>query len=168
MKTYKGFTLIELLVVIAIIGILSSVVLASLALARLKAGDASIKSNLRTIQLQMEQVYDTNYTTTKYGAQTTATLFGTPNPLPPVAAGSTFFSDVTIRSALASLTKSSSEIYYQIGGGGNTYAVSVRMKADSGYYWCIDASGTPKKTDMASSVGSNEFGVGTGGNVVCP
>ena len=55
----KGFTLIELLVVIAIIGILSSVVLASLNTARSKGADAAVKSNLNNIRAQAELAYDT-------------------------------------------------------------------------------------------------------------
>ncbi|HYF29325.1 MAG TPA: prepilin-type N-terminal cleavage/methylation domain-containing protein [Candidatus Paceibacterota bacterium] len=54
----KGFTLIELLVVIAIIGILSSVVLASLNTARNKGADAAIKSNLSAARAEAEIYYD--------------------------------------------------------------------------------------------------------------
>jgi len=56
----KGFTLIELLVVIAIIGILSSVVLASLNTARAKGADAAIKSNLANARAQAELFYNDN------------------------------------------------------------------------------------------------------------
>lgn len=53
-----GFTLIELLVVIAIIGILSSVVLASLNTARESSRDARRLSDLKQLQLALELHYD--------------------------------------------------------------------------------------------------------------
>ncbi|MFT5360185.1 MAG: prepilin-type N-terminal cleavage/methylation domain-containing protein [Candidatus Paceibacteria bacterium] len=60
MKNKKGFTLIELLVVIAIIGILSSVVLASLNSARGKGEVANTKSQLAQMRVQAEIFYDDN------------------------------------------------------------------------------------------------------------
>ncbi len=56
----KGFTLIERLVVIAIIGLLSSVVLASLSSARAKARDAQRLSGIKQMQLALELYYDKN------------------------------------------------------------------------------------------------------------
>ena len=58
MNTQRGFTLIELLVVIAIIGILSSVVLASLSTARQKSRDAKRISDLGQVQLALELYFD--------------------------------------------------------------------------------------------------------------
>lgn len=56
----RGFTLIELLVVIAIIGVLSSVVLASLNTARTKGNDAQRVANLKSVQTALELYYSTH------------------------------------------------------------------------------------------------------------
>lgn len=61
MKSYsRGFTLIELLVVIAIIGILASIVLASLDSARKKGRDARRVADVKQLQLALELYYDQN------------------------------------------------------------------------------------------------------------
>ena len=58
MNQEKGFTLIELLVVIAIIGILSSIVLASLNSAREKGQNASALASLSSIRAEAELLYN--------------------------------------------------------------------------------------------------------------
>jgi prepilin-type N-terminal cleavage/methylation domain-containing protein len=70
----KGFTLIELLVVIAIIGVLSSVILASLNTARQKSFDAKRFSDLRNVEQALDNYY------TDHGAY-------------PVTAGTHFYSN---------------------------------------------------------------------------
>jgi len=75
----RGFTLIELLVVIAIIGILSSVVLASLNTARKKGRDARRISDLKQIQLALELYYDSS-DDGSYPAGTMEDLEGELNP----------------------------------------------------------------------------------------
>lgn len=71
----RGFTLIELLVVVAIIGILSSIVLASLNSARKKGRDARRVADIKQLQLALELYYDAN------------TATGYPTTLAPLASG---------------------------------------------------------------------------------
>jgi len=56
----NGFTLIELLVVIAIIGLLSSLILASLSTARAKGRDAKRMADLKQLATAMQFFYDDN------------------------------------------------------------------------------------------------------------
>jgi len=117
----RGFTLIELLVVIAIIGILSSVVLASLNTARSKGADAAVKSNLNNVRAQAELYYDGN------GNSYTGVCTGT-NP-------GNILTGVTAAAAA--------------GGGAvacNTsstaWAASTALKTAG--YWCVDSTGQSK------------------------
>lgn len=56
----SGFTLIEILVVIAIIGLLASVVMVSVARARIKASDARRIADMRQIATGLQLFYDKN------------------------------------------------------------------------------------------------------------
>ena len=146
-KTNKGFTLIELLVVIAIIGILSSIVLASLNTARAKGSDAAIKANLSGIRAQAEILYDTNG---GYGVDATPTAFSVGAC---AATADTLFADATIGSALTAAGNASSA-----GGIGaascvstaSAWAASVPLKSAAANSWCVDSTGASKQVTPAS------------------
>ncbi len=135
MKSSKGFTLIELLVVIAIIGILSSVVLASLSNARSQGQDAAIKGTMAQFGAQAELYYATNNNSYASFFTTAASSNG----------GAQLLADVESKngtSVSASYTSSSTG-----------YVISTLLPG--GTYFCADTQGT-----VASS--TNIYNAGTG------
>jgi len=144
----KGFTLIELLVVIAIIGILSSVVLASLNTARGKGADAAIKSNLANIRAQAEIVYDGN-TPNQYGSATMAAANC-------AQTANTLFTDPTVWAGVvaAELAAGGPIATDRCHSSPTAWMVAVPLKTNATLGWCVDSSGDSKQVTMSAVTGT--------------
>ena len=152
-NTKKGFTLIELLVVIAIIGILSSVVLASLNSGRAKASDASVKANLSGIRANAELQYDTMlgcYSNTGTACSATTPAAVAVGVCPVSASTTSIFGFPGIAAQIAA-AKASGSGFSSCSStvGGTAYAVVSQYRSDVLKAWCIDSSGASKEVTFA-------------------
>ena len=154
----KGFTLIELLMVIAIIGILASVVLASMNTSRQRASDGKTKAQLSSIRSAAELYRDGvgNYGISVLGTEAAvAPNFGN-------GCSSGMFTDILLDPYMATVAYP----YLQAGNlkcttnGANASDYVVTARLLTGGYWCVDDNGNSRVTTTGA--------VQANGATVCP
>lgn len=139
----RGFTLIELLVVIAIIGILASVVLASLNSARAKGSDASIKSSINNARAQAELYYDSQATLTYLG------VCGSASGMLPMFTA-------------ANSTNGGTATDADCNDVAGAWAMAAQLVSDTTKYYCVDSTGAARTN---TGVVGTAFGTAA---TVCP
>lgn len=137
-RTTRGFTLIELLVVIAIIGILASVVLASLNSARDKGADAAIKATINNARAQAELFYDSNS-----NAYTTVCASGTNNI-------ATFVTGATSAGSAA----------VECADSATAWALQAQLKSNTAQYYCVDSTGRATTTGSDTITDDSDYACG--------
>ncbi|NCN52678.1 type II secretion system protein [Candidatus Parcubacteria bacterium] len=129
----RGFTLIELLVVIAIIGILASVVLASLNSARDKGADAAIKSSVNNARAQAELYYSNN---NNYTAVCTGT-----GGVAPMVTGATNAGGTNVECT----------------NSATAWGLNAQLKSTGAGFYCVDSTGAATTTATDTISGSTDY-----------
>jgi prepilin-type N-terminal cleavage/methylation domain-containing protein len=147
-KSGKGFTLIELLVVIAIIGLLSSVVLASLASARTKARDARRISDIKQLKIALELYNDkySTYPSAISGTELTTDGFMGVNPKDP---------------------KTQALYFYDMAVGGNSYCLGANLETSGHSALLSDAECFNVGASPTITYGFDASDCGGGANLYC-
>jgi prepilin-type N-terminal cleavage/methylation domain-containing protein len=134
----RGFTLMELLVVIAIIGILASVVLASLNTARNKGADAAVKSNLNNTRAQSALYFDGN-------GNSYDGVCSNPGGIAGIMTAADQANGIGSVFCITSLA-------------GDEWAVEAQLVSDPNTFYCADSEGAATTTTASSNLDtSNAF-----------
>ena len=157
-RTLKaGFTLIELLVVIAIIGLLASVVLASLNSARDKGATASIKANINNARVQAELYYDNNQNS--YG---TSAWQGSGNPSGTGICSVGSATNPTVYSMVNAANVANGDGSVSCNSNGTAWAIQAQLlPATPVQYYCVDSTGVGVTGSSAKPTSGTQ-------SVVCP
>ena len=152
--------MIELLVVVAIIGILASVVLASLNTARAKGSDAAVKANLDNMRAEAAIYFDGN------GANTYGTASGQlaiTSSAACTSVNTTLIGDVTFCNGMVAAASASGTTAY-VNVLAQSWVAGAALKATASTWWCVDSSGA-SKLETASALDNTKIVAAT---TACP